>query len=137
MASYPEREKWITRAQSQVMAITGSMAGWGSSNLGILAFPSQIGQSLVLPCSQLRPPCPAEDEESRPWAHPPSSVSTLGEVCSPLPVLENNSSSVSACVIHGNGGQLEKVNLMAACCHGHLWPHLGLPAEAGAERGLL
>ena len=78
--TYPEGEKWVARAQSQVMAIAGSMAGWGSSNLGILAFPSQIGQSLVLLCSQLQPPCPAGDEKSRPWAHPPSSVSTLGEV---------------------------------------------------------
>ena len=91
--SHSEGEKWIARAQSQVMAITGSKAGWGSSNLGILAFPSQIGQSLVLLCSQLRLPCPAGDEKSRPWAHPPSSVSTLGEVWSLLPVLENNNSS--------------------------------------------
>lgn len=104
--------------------LVGAALTWVS-----LAFPSDWSEPGTT-LQPLRPPCPAEDEESRPWAHPPSSVSTLGEVCSPLPVLENNYGSVSACVIHGNGGHGRRGK-----SHGRLLPWPSVATSGSASRG--
>lgn len=130
MVSYPEREKWITRAQSQVMATTGSMAGWGS-NLGILAFPFRLVRAWYYPAANYGHP--ALLRMRNPAALGPPSIQCFQslERCV-YPCLSSRITAalcLSMCDTHGNGGQLEKISWPLP------WPSVATSGSVSRGRG--
>lgn len=113
--------------------VAGSMAVLGAVVTHGLASPSQPGQSLVLLCSNQGHPPLLGLRSPRPWAHAPSSFSTLALLCGHLSLSWGLTVALnSAYVTHSNWGQLWKWNFMVSCCHGH---DVATPRSVGRGRG--